>query len=567
VDRQFAKSQILETYLNRIYLGDGYFGVQAAARGYFGKDASALTATESAMLAGIIRCPSSCSPRLHPARAKARRDLVLRAMAETGAISANESAEARALPIAVQPRSDSMQPEGRLDAGDVGGLYFVAAVRRQLVQRFGEDLVLRGGLKVFTTIDLPLQTAAEDAVVKRLDALNAREAKARKAATLDNPLEGSLVALDPKTGQVLALVGGRDFNESSFDRATMAKRQPGSAFKPIFFAAALEQGYAPSAVVDDLDVPIAASDGAWLPGGDHEMESYTLREALTVSSNRAAAQLLQRVGVQNAIYYAHRLGITAPLPAVPSLALGTGEVTLLELTAAYGVFANNGLLAPCTMITTVADASGEVLWQAHDTAVQAIQPETAFLMSSMLADVVNRGTGAGVRSAGFRLPAGGKTGTTDSYSDAWFIGYTPNIVTGVWFGRDMPDEIMQRGYAATVAVPAWVAFMKQATAGQKSQWFTPPSTLQRVAICEITGMLATDDCRAAAENGEGAIVEDYYRRGQPRPEPCTYHSEFTAADAARVAPAPSLSTATAAAKRPLIPVAVFGPGWSSEQRP
>ncbi len=244
---------------------------------------------------------------------------------------------------------------------------------------------------------------------------------------------------------MLALVGGRSFHESPFNRATQARRQAGSAFKPIIFAAALERGYAPGSLLRDLETPIEGYGGAWLPGGEHEEAEYTLRKALQVSSNRAAAQLLQNVGVSTAVYYAHRLGISSELPQVPSLALGTGEVTLLELTAAYGVFANRGLLSAPRMITRVEDASGVELWSAPVDARRAISETTAYLMSSMLSDVVSSGTATTARAAGFRLPAGGKTGTTDDYADAWFVGYTPHLVAGVWFGLDTPAPIMSAG--------------------------------------------------------------------------------------------------------------------------
>lgn len=528
MERRFSKTQILQTYLNRIYLGDGYFGFQAASRGYFGKDASDLSLNEAATLAGVIRCPSICSPRSHPDRARARRDVVLRSMQRNGEAEPAAIEAALHTPVVVQERMDEDRLTVRMAAGEgepVEGMYFVQAVRRALVAKFGEDAVLRGGLRVYTTLDVEMQRQAEHAVAARVDELNAKETKARKGQPNPNAIEASLVALDPRSGDVRALVGGRSFEASPFDRATRAYRQPGSAFKPLFFAAALEQGYAPSSVVSDLDTPIEASNGAWLPSGDHEAESYTLRRALTVSSNRAAARLLQLVGMRNAQDYARRLGISTPLPAVPSLALGTAEVTLLDLTSAYGVFANGGMRVAPTLITRVEGANGEPMWVHQAAPTRAIREETAFLMSTMLADVINRGTGAGVRTAGFRLPAAGKTGTTDSYADAWFVGYTPSLVTGVWVGRDTPAEIMRRGYAATVAVPLWAAFMKAATRNDASQWYQVPASLERVTVCSVTGKRATDSCREAAEFGESSVYDDYFPRGTAPTEQCDAHDE------------------------------------------
>jgi len=317
---------------------------------------------------------------------------------------------------------------------------------------------------VYSTYDPELQKAAEDAITTRI----AEIAKRRRAA---RDLQGSLVSIDASTGDVLALVGGRDFAASSFNRATQARRQAGSTFKPILYAAALERGYAPGTLLTGLDAPISAAEGAWLPGGEHERAEYTIRRALKVSSNRAAAQLMQQVGASTAIYYAQRLGIESPLPVVPSLALGTGDVTLLELTAAYTAFANRGVTSLPRLFTRVDDSNGVALFHNAERHSQAISEATAFMMSSMLADAVSSGTATGVRAAGFRLPAAGKTGTTDDYADAWFIGYTPSIVTGVWFGLDTPAPIMARGFGGTVAVPAWARFMK-AGSPSSSGWPT-----------------------------------------------------------------------------------------------
>jgi 1A family penicillin-binding protein len=519
VERRFGKEEILEAYLNRIYLGNGHYGVEAAARGYFGKPALELTVAESAMLAGLIPCPSVCSPRVSPTIAQSRRDMVLRAMQENGAITQEAYSEAAAAPIRlVADRHDSYAPshhsatahtEGELA---VCGLHFLEAVRRQVMQQFGAEGVLKGGLRIYTTVDMTLQKHAEDAIAERLHHID-------KSGTL----EGALVAIDPQNGEVLALVGGRDFHISSFNRATQARRQPGSAFKPLLFAAAIEQGYAPSSVVNGMDTPILTPQGLWLPSGEHERSSYTLRQALTVSSNRAAVRVMQLVGIATTQTYARRLGISSPLPAVPSLALGTGEVTLLDLTSAYGTFANSGIIAPHTLIRRVEDRDGSLIWQSslERSAYRAIRPGTAYLMSSMLADVMNRGTGTRARTEGFRLPAAGKTGTTDDYGDAWFIGYTPTLVAGVWFGHDAKKTIMKRGFAGTVAVPAWAHFMKKATDGHAKKWFDMPSDIQRVTVCRKSGMRASAACRIVySEDGAPNTYDDYFLNGTGPYEVC-----------------------------------------------
>ena len=511
IERRFEKRDILEAYLNRIYLGNGHYGVEAAARGYFGKPASQLNFAESAMLAGLIPCPSVCSPRTAPHVAKTRRDMVLKAMRESGAMTEQEFAEARASKLLLA--TERHDPYATTHAGTVAhdtdgatGLYFIEAVRRQVMQQFGADAVLKNGLRIYTTIDMAQQRDAEDAIRTRLAQLDKK----------DSGLEGALVALDPRTGEVRALVGGRDFHLSPFNRAMQAQRQPGSAFKPLLFAAAIEQGYMPGSTLTEMDTPIATPQGAWLPSGEHEAETYTLRQALTISSNRAAVRVMQMVGVTTAQTYARRLGISSPLPAVPSLALGTGEVTLLDLTSAYGAFANGGVIAPHTLITRIEDRDGTVIWQSGlDRApYRAVRAGTAYLMSSMMADVINRGTASRVRAEGFKLPAAGKTGTTDDYADAWFVGYTPSLATGVWFGYDEKRKIMNRGFAGTVAVPAWARFMIKATAGEKPEWFEMPDEVERVRVCRKSGWRASAVCAMTySEDEQSNVYEDLFLRG------------------------------------------------------
>jgi len=510
LEERYSKPQILQAYLNAVYFGDGYYGVEAASRGYFGKSASDLEPQEAALLAGLVRSPVGDSPSAAPTRARARRNLVLRLMREDGRLTDAEYRSAAATPLRTA-RS------GAAAASTSCGRYYQEEVRRELVARFGGRQVLRGGLQVHTGYDPEMQCAAETAI----DARIAQIAKKRKDAS---DLEGSLVAIEPSSGEVRALVGGRDFDTTSYIRATQARRQPGSAFKPIIYAAALERGMAPGSILTNLDEPIMTDRGPWLPGGEHEETQYSLRAALKISSNRAAAQLLQHVGLSQAEYYAQRLGISSPLPSVPSLALGTGGVTLLELTSAYGAFADGGLAVAPHLIVRVDDSEGRSLWTDSVSARQAVTPATAFLMTSMLADVITSGTATGARSAGFRLPAAGKTGTTDNYQDAWFIGYTPHLVTGVWFGMDKPAPIMTRGFAAVVAVPAWADFMKHATSKDAADWFTPPPDVEKVTICRLSGLRATDACRRSDPSD---VYDDYFPVGAAPTEDCQGHDQPT----------------------------------------
>ena len=491
IEQRYKKGQILEEYLNTVYLGEGYYGVETASRGYFGKPASELQPHEAALLAALVRSPSTHAPCIGPARALKRRNLVLRLMREQGRLTgeAFHAASAAGLP----GREHEKLAVGVLaGTGPASGLYFEEEIRRQLFSLFGSEKVLRGGLRVYSTYDPGMQRQAERAVVTRI----AEIVKMRPAA---RDLQGAFVAMDPATGDVRALVGGRDFSASSFNRATQAHRQAGSAFKPIIYASAIERGYSPGTILRDLDAPIDAGTATWLPSGGHERSEYTLRGALKVSSNRAAAQLLQQLGVSTAVYYAQRLGIQSQLPQVPSLALGTGEVTLLELTTAYTAFANRGTVAFPRLITRVEDVSGTSIYHAGERHTQAISPTTAYLMSSMLADVISSGTGAAARAAGFKLPAAGKTGTTDDYADAWFVGYTPHLVAGIWFGLDRPAPIMRGGFGGVVAVPAWGRFMRAATTGDKPDWYAMPADIEKVAICRLSGARATDACRHQAD--------------------------------------------------------------------
>ncbi len=509
IERRFSKSDILETYLNKVYLGEGFYGVEAASRGYFGKSAADVTPLEAATIAALIQSPVKYTRDAYAQHLRARRDWILQTMCEQGRLQQAAYREAIAAPLQL---SASMSASAMVPAStpapapatassvaqaDATGLYFKEAVRQQLRTLVAPSQVLTGGLRVYTTVDMSMQAAAEQAVSDRVQALE-RERTLRKDSTdrknptdSEDPLQGSFVALDPRTGFVKALVGGRRFSESPFDRARQARRQPGSAFKPFVFASALELGYEPGTLLHDLDLPIvSASVPSYLPQDPHGASEMTMREALVVSSNRAAAHLMQQIGTWSVLQFAQRMGISSRLPAVPSLALGSGEVTLLELTSAYGVFANQGVRVEPVLIRRIESAQGEVLFRADPSPRRVIREDTAFLTTSMLTDVVSRGTGAEVRREGFTLPAAGKTGTTNGFADAWFIGFTPHLVAGVWIGYDDPHEIRKRGFAAVVAVPAWTDFMKAATRGQRGEPFMQPADVSRVAYCRDSGQHA-----------------------------------------------------------------------------
>ena len=525
IERAYAKKEILEMYLNKVYLGDGLYGVEAAALGYFSKHATDVNLEEAALLAGLIQSPSSYAPTVNPDRAIARRNLVLQAMLSNGDITRADFERARAS----RPRLSNA-----IEFKETFGLYFKEQVRKELVERFGGTRVAQGGLKVYTTFDAELQRAAEKIVEDGIEAIEKRRGykhDRRGAKDAKEYLQGALVAMDPATGAVRAMVGGRDFGESRFNRAIQAKRQSGSAFKPFVYAAAIESGYSPASVITNLNAPLLTPQGAWVPEDEHSSaSSMTMRSALRMSSNRAAVQMLNTIGIPNAVSYSQKLNVGTP-PSVPSLALGASEVTLMSLTAAYGAFANAGVVRTPVLIRRVEDSDGKVLYEDPGKAQRAVSEETAFLMASMLSDVVNYGTAYRARQAGFTLPAAGKTGTTNEYVDAWFVGFTPHLVTGVWVGFDQPKSIVSNGYGGELAVPIWASFMKTATKGDKPDWFDRPANVIGVNVCRISGKLPNVGCANAASADEygnvvvkSMIYTDYFVKGTQPNSLCPVHA-------------------------------------------
>ncbi|HUQ86888.1 MAG TPA: PBP1A family penicillin-binding protein [Vicinamibacterales bacterium] len=527
LEEKFGKRAILQAYLNHVYFGEGYYGVEAASLGYFGKHAVDITAVEGATLASLINRPSGWTLRKTPARIRERRDWVLREMYSNGYIDAATFGSSIATPVAATLANDQLRAQ--MDPILAGtGPYFASLVHEHLFEQFGVARALTGGLRVYTTLDSEVQKFAEESVAKRLTELDKKNVDGA-------PLQAALVAIENSTGYVRAMVGGRNFVESPFNRATDAKRQPGSAFKPFVFAAALEAGFSPGTTIDGLGDYVASAQGGYLPGGEHESDSTTLRAALVHSSNRAAVHLLEKVGLGPTIDLANRVGLEE-MPAVPSLALGTGEVSLLNLTSAYTAFANGGVLQPPVTVLRVEDSEGRVIYRGGSAGRRVLSESTAYLMASMLKDVVNHGTGYSARQNGFELPAGGKTGSTDDHADAWFVGFTPRLAAGVWVGFDQPKMIMRRGFAAVVAVPAWAGFMKAATTGNKAEWIPEPTGVVHIRRCRISGGLANEYCELTHE-----VDDDLVSFGRT-PDACPLHSASSiAATPATAAPAGTMS--------------------------
>jgi len=530
IENLYEKKDILELYLNKVYFGDGLYGVEAASRGYFGKSAAELTVDEAALLAGLIQSPSSYAPTVNLDRAIARRNVVLQTMVSSGALGQDAADKAKKAPVKLA---------NALEIKETFGLYFKEQVRRELVEKFGWQRVYQGGLRVYTTLDADWQRSAETYledglkdIEKRSNYKHTPRAKLPPGKEGDRPdyLQGALISIDPTNGYVRAMVGGRDFNESRFNRAVQAKRQAGSAFKPFVYATAIEAGYTPASVISGLDNPILTAQGEWVPEDEHSTgDSMTLRTALRTSSNRAAVQLLTSVGIPNAVSYAQKMNVGTP-PSVPSLALGASDVTLISLTSAYASFANGGIVRDPVMIRRVEDRDGKVLLQDQGKSHQAISETTAYLMASMLQDVITAGTANRARQMGFTLPAAGKTGTTNDYNDAWFVGFTPKVVTGVWVGFDQPKTIIANGYGGELAVPIWTAFMKKATRADKPDWLDKPDNIVAVNVCRMSGKLPNGGCDSVQVVSKDGLLEkrsmiytEYFVKGTQPTTVCPLH--------------------------------------------
>jgi 1A family penicillin-binding protein len=505
IEKALTKDQILELYLNLIYLGDATYGVEAASRHYFGKSVNRLNLAEAAMLAGLPRAPSLYDPRDHPERAIERRNLVLALMAREGFISGEEAERASQSRIRVA-RQGWSPPAGSSHA--------VEAVRELVVSTVGSKS-RRGEITVFTTFDLAAQRAAERAVKDR-------------ATAIGRGTQGAMVALNPETGAVLAMVGGSGAARGGFNRATLARRQPGSAFKPFVYAAALEAGLTPATMVDDEPIELVSAGRVWAPAnsGDIYRGRITLRSALAFSANAATVRVSQDVGVGRVASLARRMGITSPLNAVPSLALGSAEVTPVELVTAYAPLANGGWKVEPWFVDSIA-VGGKTAYRsdqaiAADGADEAVKRTrvldsvTAFLVTSMLQSVVDEGTGYQIRSLGVYGAVAGKTGTTNNGADVWFIGYTPTIVAGFWFGHDTPKSVGRGASGGRLAAPAWASFYRRAWQDRDYEhgWEAPEGVVAE-EIDPETGLLAGYYCPTTRI--------EYFRDGTQPTEYCDGH--------------------------------------------
>lgn len=448
IDRLLTKDQILHLYLNQIYLGEGAYGVEAAARAYFGKPASQLNLAEISLLAGLPQAPSRYSPLVDYKSAKTRQRYVLNRMAEDGYITPQEARVAYGREV-VAHRGFPIDPkEG----------YFLEAVRLYVEDRYGTERLLAGGLTIRVTMVRELQTAAALAVERGVAAWRQRHPGAR-----DYP-QGALVALEVKSGRILALVGGRDFRVSPFNRALQSRRQPGSVFKPIIYAAALQGYFTPTSLLNDQPMALPGAAGeVWRPSNydGKFMGPITLRTGLVHSRNIVTVKLLQAVGIGPVVKLAADLGISAPLAENLSLALGTSGVSLLEMTSAYEVFADGGTYLAPLMVESISDRQGRVLEKSRAVNPRRVLPaKTAYQVTNLLQGVIKEGTGR--QADGLEGESAGKTGTTDNSTDAWFIGYTPELVAGVWLGFDRGAHLGEDETGGRAAAPVWLDFMREA---------------------------------------------------------------------------------------------------------
>ncbi|MGE0442994.1 MAG: PBP1A family penicillin-binding protein [Gemmatimonadales bacterium] len=532
IERNYRKDKILELYLNQINLGNGAYGVEAASGRYFGKSARLLNVAEAATLAAIPRAPTRYNPRRNPDLAVQRRNLIINLLRDQGKLAA-ESAEAwKAYPLALSTRSDFT------GVGD----YFVEYVRQVMQARFGSDLYT-GGYRIYTTLDLDMQFSAERALEAQLTQIEDGKTWGRfphetfrqyldgRDAADDGEgqgpfspyLQGAIVTIEPRTGRIRAMVGGRDFADSKYNRVTQALRQAGSTFKPFVYGAALLAGYRWSDIYEDSPIEIPIDDQPpWAPKNyDLKYNGFmAMREGLFDSRNTVAVKVGLDVGIAAVVKMAAAAGIATRIPRVPSIFIGAAEVTPLEITSAYGTFANLGVRVPPQAIDRVEDASGNILWQPEARQTRVMDAEHAWLLLDGMRDVVRKGTASGLlpRAGLVGLPAAGKTGTTNDGMDVWFVGFTPDLVTGVWMGFDKKQVIMANAQGGRLAAPAWGLMMKEVYERRRiPEAWAKPADITAVVVDKTTGFLPSPQCPAAD------LQAEYYFPGTEPTERCPVH--------------------------------------------
>ena len=486
LERRYTKNEILQLYLNQVYFGSGAYGVQSAAEIFFGKSVPDLTLAESALIAGMPKSPSRYSPLVNKDLARQRRNIVLQQMLSMEIISTDEYRQAVKAEIVLADQNKSLNRAP----------YFVEYVKKKMEKLLGASKIYKGGISIYTTLNLDLQEAAQTAVD---DGLRSLQSRMNANNILPTDPQAALVGIDIESGGILAMVGGRNYYESPFNRATTSKRQPGSAFKPLVYAYAIEQGFSQNTMILDAPVVYRGAD----PTSDYRPENFskkykgeiTLRNALAISQNIPAVRLLEMLGPESVARFAHRLGIESNLEPNLSLALGTSEVSLLNLTGAYAVFPRGGKWIEPYGVLEVNDHRGRIIWSAKPQKRLVMTREGSAIISNMLESVVLEGTGRQARKLAF--PVAGKTGTTNNYDDALFVGFSPTVAAGVWVGRDAGGNLGDKETGAKAALPIWIQFMQNGAVDESNQEFKLPDNVVSVRINPKTGRLAADESEDA----------------------------------------------------------------------
>src|ERR1700758_2439624 len=504
IERQFTKQQILELYVNRIYFGNGCYGVETASQAYFGKSASKLNLPEAALLAGLIRIPNRFSPLKNPQGAAIQRDAVLDRMVALKKIAPAQAEEAKKAKVVTHPKRMPQIQEN----------YAMDAVQRALSLILTQDQMDDGGLAIYTTLDPAVQNSAQDALETQLSKIERQSNFHHPAKAAYKPpengegdaampyLEGAVVVIDNKSGGIRALVGGRDYAQSKFNRALApANRQVGSAFKPFVYTVAFSHGLLPGAAISDGPIRPGEIDGAgnWSPANSDGTYGGIMpcSYGLIHSRNTMSVRVGQFAGLDAVKKVATDLGIAQNVPHGPASYIGSFESNLKDLTSAYTVFPNAGVRRQAYIIERIDDQQHKPIYLAAHITSQAIDPSAAWMTSEVMEDVLTKGTAASARSLGFRLPAAGKTGTTNDYKDAWFVGYTTTLTGGVWVGFDQPATIISRGYGAALALPVWVQVMNKSAARYPAKALEPTMPMARVTVCAASNALATTGCEMA----------------------------------------------------------------------
>lgn len=491
MESSLTKDQILELYMNVIYMGNGVYGVEAASRDLFGKSVSKVNVAEGALLAALPKAPSYYTPRRNPNRAQVRRNLVLSLMVQEGYLERRRFNELARIPVRVA------RNEWRPDTS--GDSYALDAVRAFVDSVLGDRPEDVSDYTVYTTLDKGAQAAADRAVARRAAAIQSESRRMWNGKR--HTIQGAMVAIDPRNGDIRALTGGRRYERGNYNRALKAKRQPGSAFKPFVYVSALAAGYSAGSDVRDEPVEVVQGRTVWSPSnyGDEYLGLITFRRALMRSSNAAAVRVSQTVGLNRIIENAHRMGIQSEIPNYPSIALGAIDVTPVELVRAYAPFANGGFRVTPRLVRRIESLDGEVLWTGETAPLQrVISPADAYELTSMLRAVVDYGTGRPIRDYGAKGMIAGKTGTTNDGNDVWFVGYTPTVVAAFWFGYDEPHAISYDASGGRLASPAWAEFYTRGWKEQPAEgaWQPPPELSEAITIDPTTGWIAGEWCPA-----------------------------------------------------------------------